>query len=260
MISKWLNSLVQSHLLLSISSFIFSIALLNRHELSVYFSIALSLSVFGLYNLNRLIKLKQNQLSIVMRFWYVKNSVILYWLALISLSISVLIYFSLLKQAPMSLLLLGVMVLTTSLYIFTIKRINLRKIPGTKAIWISIVWTIIAVAIPKLILGSFCWFDLHYVILFYALTIPGDMRDKELDNPRMNTIPQLIGNRMSQILFYLLLVLFLMFNYFLEDKNPIEIILVLLFSLILFVKRFSFRYELMDGILLILGISSLFPF
>jgi hypothetical protein len=152
---------------------------------------------------------------------------------------------------------LGLTGLITALYIFTIKQANLRQIPGTKALWISIVWTIIAVVIPKLTLDSFSWLDLHYFILFYALTIPGDMRDMEFDNPKMKTIPQLIGNRKSKLLFYFLLILFLMINYLLKDRNPIEISLVLLFSLILFAKRFSLRYALIDGILLILGISSL---
>jgi hypothetical protein len=152
---------------------------------------------------------------------------------------------------------LGLTGLITALYIFTIKQANLRQIPGTKALWISIVWTIIAVVIPKLTLDSFSWLDLHYFILFYTLTIPADMRDMEFDNPKMKTIPQLIGNRKSKLLFYFLLILFLMINYLLKDRNPIEISLVLLFSLILFAKRFSLRYALIDGILLILGISSL---
>jgi uncharacterized protein YqhQ len=84
------------------------------------------------------------------------------------------------------------------------------------------------------------------------------MRDMEFDNPKMKTIPQQIGNRKSKFLFYFLLVLFLMINNLVEDRSLIEIIPVFLFSLILFAKRFSLRYALMDGILLIFGISSLF--
>ncbi|MBM3184831.1 MAG: hypothetical protein FJZ67_00890 [Bacteroidetes bacterium] len=260
MISKWINTFIQSHLFLAISAYFFSIGILNQNDLSVHFSVALSLAVFGVYNSNRLNKSNNNKLPIETRFWYEKNAIILYSTAPVCLLMSALIYIYLLRQETLTLFIFGLTVLITALYIFTIKQLNLRKIPSTKAIWISIVWTIIAVVIPKLILGSFCWFNLHYLILFYALTIPGDMRDMEFDNPKMKTIPQLIGNQKSQILFYLLLVIFLMFNYLLEEKKPIEIILVLLFSLILFAKRFSFRYELMDGILLISGISSLIPF
>lgn len=257
MITIWLKSLVQSHLFLTISTFIFSIGLLNWNEQSIHFSVALSFAVFGVYNLNRLNKLKKNQLPTEIRFWYERHSVILFVWSLVSLVIATLIYFYVLRQKPFSLLMLGLTGLITALYIFTIKQANLRQIPGTKALWISIVWTIIAVVIPKLTLDSFSWLDLHYFILFYALTIPGDMRDMEFDNPKMKTIPQLIGNRKSKLLFYFLLILFLMINYLLKDRNPIEISLVLLFSLILFAKRFSLRYALIDGILLILGISSL---
>jgi hypothetical protein len=260
MISKWLNSFVQSHLLLAISSFIFSIGLLNPNEISIYFSMALALAVFGIYNLNRLIKLRKNLLPVEMRFWYEKNSIILYFFALLCLALSSFLYCYLLRLEPFSLLMLGLTGLITALYIFTIKQVNLRQIPGTKALWISIVWTIITVIIPRLTLDSFSWFDLHYFILFYTLTIPGDIRDMRFDNSKMNTIPQLIGSRKAKIMFFLLLVLFLITNYILEDGKPIEIILVFLFSLILFAKCISFRYELMDGILLILVLSSLINF
>jgi hypothetical protein len=258
MILKWLNFLVQSHLFLTISTFFFSIGLLNWNESSILFSVALSLAVFGVYNLNRLNKLKKNQLPTEIRLWYEKYSVVLHSSAFLCISISALIYFYVLIQMPFSLLMLGVTGLITVLYIFTIKQVNLRQIPGTKALWISMVWTIMAVVIPKLTQDSFSWLDLHYFILFYALTIPGDMRDMEFDNPKMKTIPQQIGNRKSKFLFYFLLVLFLMINNLVEDRSLIEIIPVFLFSLILFAKRFSLRYALMDVILLIFGISSLF--
>jgi hypothetical protein len=260
MIYKWLNTFIQTHLFLAISSFIFSFGLLNRNELSTHFSLALALAVLGSYNLNRLNKLRNNLLTVELRFWYEKKSIILYFFALFCIAFSSLLYCYLLRFQPLSLLMLSLTGIITALYIFSIKQINLRQIPATKALWISIVWTIISVIIPKLNLDSFSWFDLHYFILFYALTIPGDMRDIELDNPKMITIPQLIGSQKSKILFYFLLLLFLMFNHFLEDRDRIEFILVFLFSLILFAKRFSFRYELMDGILLILGASSIIPF
>ena len=183
MIIIWLKSLVQSHLFLTISTFFFSIGLLNWNEHSIHFSVALSFAVFGVYNLNRLNKLKKNQLPTEIRFWYERHSIILYVWSLVSLVIATLIYFYVLRQKPFSLLMLGLTGLITALYIFTIKQANLRQIPGTKALWISIVWTIIAVVIPKLTLDSFSWLDLHYFILFYTLTIPADMRDMELDNP-----------------------------------------------------------------------------
>jgi len=257
MILKWLNFLVQSHLFLTISTFFFSIGLLNRNEPSIHFSVALSLAVFGIYNWNRLNKLKKNQIPSEMQIWYEKYSVVLHYSAFLCISISALIYCHFLRIKPLPTLMLGLTGLITVLYIFTVKQVNLRQIPGTKALWISIVWTIMAVVIPKLIQDSFSWLDLHFFILFFALTIPGDLRDMEIDNPKMKTIPQQIGNRKSKLLFYFLLVLFLMINNLVENRNLIENIPVFLFSLILFAKRFSLRYALMDGILLIFGISSL---
>jgi hypothetical protein len=258
MITIWLKSLVQSHLFLTISTFIFSIGLLNWNEQSIHFSVALSFAVFGVYNLNRLNKLKKNQLPSEIRFWYERHSVILYVWSLVSLVIATLIFFYVLRQKPFSLLMLGLTGLITALYIFTIKQANLRQIPGTKALWISIVWTIIAVVIPKLTQDSFSWLDLHYFILFYALTIPGDMRDMEFDNPKMKTIPQLIGIRNAEILFFVLILGFLLFNYSLNLSFLLLFIVVTLFSFVLFQKRIPFRYELFDGLLMLIGFYHFF--
>ena len=250
----WLKFLVQSHLLLTISSFIFSIAFHRQNGLLIDFSFPLALAVFGVYNLNRINKLKKNQLLVEMRFWYEQNSVFLQFSASSCLFISTLLYLFLLAGEPLSLILFGIIGIITMLYIFTIKRFNLRQIPWTKALWISVVWTCISVVIPKITSESFSWFDLHYFILFFALTIPGDMRDLVGDKPQMKTIPQLIGNQMSAFLFYSLIALFLVLNCFIENLNLIGIISVFLYSLILMQNSLVFRHELMDGLLLIFGI------
>jgi 4-hydroxybenzoate polyprenyltransferase len=143
------------------------------------------------------------------------------------------------------------------LYIYSIKKINLRQISGTKAIWISIVWTLIGIVIPKLTLYSFSWSDLHYFILFLALTIPGDLRDSDFDNTEMKTIPQVFGDQNANLLFYFLMTSFLVFNFLFNQIDIIGIGLVLIFLPIFFSKNIPFRHELMDGVLLILGISYL---
>jgi phosphatidylserine synthase len=142
-------------------------------------------------------------------------------------------------------------------YILSLKHFNVRQIPGTKAIWISIVWTCVAIVIPKLIYDSFQWWNLNYLILFFALTIPGDLRDCKLDNPKMKTIPQLIGNQNAELLFYLLNAVFLSLYFFIHGRSLIEIVTSFLFVLIIFRIHSHFRYELMDGLLFVLGISYL---
>ena len=126
-----------------------------------------------------------------------------------------------------------------------------------KIIWISAVWSIVAVVLPKSIMHSFSWYDLHYFFLFFALAIPGDIRDAAFDQPKMKTIPQLIGIRNAQILCFLLFSLYLIINVILLKSNIISIIILLLSSLILLHKRIPFRYELMDGLLFAIGIFHL---
>ena len=60
MIKKSLEFLIQSHLFLSFSAFVFSQGILKNQPISLYFSLALAFAVFGIYNLNRINKLKKN--------------------------------------------------------------------------------------------------------------------------------------------------------------------------------------------------------
>jgi hypothetical protein len=257
MTKKWLTIFIQSHLFLAVSAFIFSIGILKRSDLALHFSLALAFAVFGVYNLNRLNKIKKNQLANEMRFWYEQHSVILGFTAKFSLFIAALIYIYLLEKETILLLLLGATGLITLLYIFSVRKINLRQIPGTKALWISIIWTLIAVVIPNVNLHHFSWGELHYFILFFALTIPGDMRDKLIDDSKMKTIPQLIGNRNAILLFYFIIGLFLILSFFLNSISIIGIFAVISVLPFLFSICMLFRYELVDGILLILGVCYL---
>jgi hypothetical protein len=257
MIKKWLTFSIQSHLFLAISAFVFSIGILDGNNKALHFSVALSVAIFGVYNLNRLNKLKTNQLSNDLIVWYQRNSVFLKFTAIVCLFSSASIYAYLIGRQPLSLLFIAITGSITVLYIYKINKINLRQIPGTKAIWISIVWTLISVMIPKLTMNSFRWSDLHYFILFLALTIPGDLRDSEIDSHKMRTIPQILGSRKASLLFYLLITSFLVMNFLFNNINIIGISLVLLFFPILISKHIPFRHELMDGMLLILGIGYL---
>lgn len=256
MIKKWLTFSIQSHLFLAISTFVFSMGVLGQNQHALVFSFALSLAVLGVYNLNRLNKLKKEELPSEFLFWYKENQFLLSFLATFCLLISALLYVNLLREDIATFLLLVAIGIITILYIFSIKQLNIRQIPGTKSLWVSLVWTCIAVVIPKMTLGSFERNDLLYFILFFALTIPGDLRDSAFDSPRMKTIPQLIGNRTAELVFYGFIAVFLLLNYFMNPLSLIGIILVFIY--ILSLNRSSFRYELMDGLLLVLGFIYLF--
>ena len=257
MIKKGITFAIQSHLFLAISAFVFSMGILGGNKKGIQFSIALSLAIFGVYNLNRLNKLRTNKLPIELIYWYQRNLIFLWLTAIVSLFSSALIYTYLIGMKPVSLLLIAITGLITFFYVYTIDKINLRQITGTKAIWISTVWAIIVIVIPKLTLNLFHWIDLHYFILFLALTIPGDLRDISIDSHKMRTIPQIIGIRKSTLLFYGLITSFLVMNFLFNCIDFIRFSTILLYFPILSSKKIAFHYELMDGVLLILGISYL---
>jgi hypothetical protein len=254
MIKKSLEFLIQSHLFLSFSAFVFSQGILKNQSISLYFSLALAFAVFGIYNLNRINKLKKNLLPHETGLFYRRNKNLLQFASIFSilLSISICLYF--LKMTFVSISIVSLAGIITASYIFSIKELSVREIPGMKAFWIVLVWTFLAIILPKIIYNSFQWYDLHYFILFFALSIPGDIRDYEKDKPSMKTIPQILGIRKAETLFYSVIVLFLLLN----NRNIFEIVLIIFIVLKLFRSRFYFRYELLDGLLFILGINYLF--
>lgn len=257
MIKKWLTFFIHSHVFLAISAFVFSMGILDENKKALQFSVALSLAIIGVYNLNRLNKLKSKQLPNEFISWYQQRSIFLWLIAIVGLFSAAWIYTSLIGLKPVLLLLIMIIGLITFFYVFTINKMNLRQIPGTKAIWISIVWTLIGIVIPKLTLNLFHWIDLHYFILFLALTIPGDLRDSKLDSHKMRTIPQIMGKRTATMLFYFLITSFLGINFLFDRIDIIGFSAVLIYLVILIAKNILFRYELIDGVLLILGISYL---
>jgi hypothetical protein len=254
MIKKLISFSIHAHLFLAISAFVFSFGILKLEPNQLEFSLALAFAVYGVYNVHRLIKLRGNKLQLEMKDWYAKHQLFLKYSSLIALLISGILYLVLIKWSTLSTLILLASSLITVFYILKFKNLNLRLIPFTKSFWIALVWTLLAVVIPKLTIGSFQFYDLNFFVLFFALTIPGDIRDYETDKPEMKTIPQLIGKRNAEILFFVLILGFLLLNYPLNLSFLVLFIMITLFTIVLFQKRIPFRYELMDGLLLVVGL------
>lgn len=258
MIKKLISFSIHAHLFLAISAFVFSFGILKLEPNQLEFSLALAFAVYGVYNVHRLIKLRGNKLQLEMKDWYAKHQLFLKYSSLIALLISGILYLVLIKWSTLSTLILLASSLITVFYILKFKNLNLRLIPFTKSFWIALVWTLISVVIPKLTIGSFQFSDLNFFVLFFALTIPGDIRDSKTDNPGMKTIPQLIGMRNAEILFFVLILGFLLLNYPLNLSFLFLFIVVTLFSFVLFQKRIPFRYELFDGLLMLIGVYHFF--
>ncbi|MFY7943352.1 MAG: hypothetical protein ACOVNZ_02170 [Crocinitomicaceae bacterium] len=254
MIKKLISFTIHAHVLLTISAFVFSYGILKLEPNQLEFSLALAFAVYGVYNVHRLIKLRGNKLQLEMKDWYAKHQLFLKYSSLIALLISGILYLVLIKWTTLSNSILLTSCLVTVFYISKFKNLNLRLVPMTKSFWIALVWTLIAVVIPKLTIGSFQFNDLNFFVLFITLTIPGDIRDYQTDKPEMKTIPQLIGMRNAEILFFVLILGFLLFNYPLNLSFISLFIIATLFSFVLFQKRIPLRYELLDGLLMLIGV------
>jgi len=255
MIKKLISYTIYAHLLLAISAFVFSYGILILEPNQFEFSISLALAIYGIYNFHRLIKLNNNELPQEMKGWYEQHQLFLKYSSLIALLISGILYLVLIKWTTLSSSILLTSCLVTMFYISKFKNLNLRLVPMTKSFWIALVWTLIAVVIPKLTIGAFQFSDLIFFLLFFALTLPGDIRDSEADRPQMKTIPQLIGKRNAEILFVVFLTSFLFLKYPLDKGFLIIFLSFTIFSFILFRRRFLFRFELMDGLLFWVGVS-----
>lgn len=79
-----------------------------------------------------------------------------------------------------------------------------------KAPIVSIIWTVLIVIIPlisldhrQIFLRSDLW---GFLIYFFTLTIPFDIRDLKYDHPDQKTLPQLLGESKARLFASILLI------------------------------------------------------
>lgn len=115
-------------------------------------------------------------------------------------------------QAFLCTLVIGVLVF---FYVFPIHRLrgSIRNIRGLKVYVVALVWALATVILPAVETGLKPDGDLLFetfrrVLFILAITIPFEIRDLELDQPGLHTIPQQIGVRGAKLLGYCLLLLF----------------------------------------------------
>ena len=91
-----------------------------------------------------------------------------------------------------------------------IKNSNLRDLPHVKIYLIAIVWASTSVILPSINQGidianiNYILFLANFLFII-AITIPFDIRDKELDEKRKLTIPQILGIRNAKIVAIILM-------------------------------------------------------
>lgn len=151
-------------------------------------------------------------------------------------------------------------------YPFPVLNKSLRELPFFKVWLITAIWTCCTTLVPFL----FEWkqINLLYIAahgcLFFALAVLFDERDRLVDAPRMQTIPQLIGSFWSRILATAAFSLYIFIMIFSDSRLGTTPFFYLLFAYFLLVLIFSRKqsddflyYFFIDSILIIIGLRYL---
>ena len=247
---------------LSFCAFIFSLGILSQSSFSLEFSSAIALAVFGVYNAHRLLKFRQSKLTREMSAWLSKNLLAIRSFVVLGLVLSCVLFIHLFSLFSSAIFLLGITLLLSAFYSGLFSYFIIREIPFLKALLVTISWFIVLVYIPKSFGHNFQYIDFSFLILFYAMTLPSDLKDIKFDPASFKTIPQLIGSKKSLLLFNVLMALFLLLNCINGRLNLFYSISILLFLILLtqyyLLKSSSFRLELFDFSLVLVGLGFLF--
>ena len=112
-------------------------------------------------------------------------------------------------------------------------RLNLRDVPGIKLFLIAFSWAGVTVFFP--IVQNEVEISKSIILLFFerflfiiAITIPFDIRDIDYDNPKLFTLPQVLGIKKSKIVAIISLSLFFLMELYssFNSENSILVISV----------------------------------
>ena len=120
---------------------------------------------------------------------------------------------------------------------------NLREVGGLKIYVIALVWVCTTIALP--LVNNEQFFDADVIITMaqrfcyiLVLMLPFEIRDLNYDSLKLATIPQKIGIKKTKIIGVLLLMVFLMLEFFknqLTDKSIITMLIITFVTLLFLV-------------------------
>ncbi len=171
----------------------------KNHHLSIFVFFA---TIFT-YNFQRIVRLRKG-IKHTRKYWLEKNRKKIIYLLCISIVVAYYYFFSFNFNTQVVIVICGILSL---LYPF-----GIRKIPFLKIFIISITWAIATFLL--LVIENGIMFDFstaaHFVIrlfFIFSITIPFDIRDLPYDNPRLKTLPILLGELNARILAVFCLIL-----------------------------------------------------
>jgi hypothetical protein len=254
MLKKLGQFVLNSNLFLAVSAFVFVAGVNKDYSRNLNYSVGVFFAILGVYNFHRLIKLRQGKLQVNILIWTEQHSTFLWISSVLGLVLSVVF---LAPQFAEKLNILGVFAV---LFLISISYVvlKIREIPLIKAVLIAFCWMMVATVIPDYSHSSLETHSFFSFFLFLGLTIPADIKDLNFDSKSLKTIPQIIGINAAIVVSFVFVSAFI----FLQNPALNLTFSVQLFGLfwmlltyIFYFRNTNFRIELVDGILLIFGLS-----
>ncbi len=254
MLKKAALFLLNSYLFLAISATVFVFGVNKNYSENLKYSLGVFFAVLGIYNLHRLIKLKQGKLQYEISIWAENNLLFLWVSSAFGLIVSVVFFVPLFLNKLSIIALFAILLVIAIAYVL----IKIREIPLIKAVIVAFSWMMVATVIPDFSHHSFQISSCFSFFLFLGLTILADIKDLDFDAKSLKTTPQIIGINAAFSLSFLLVLSFV----FLQKKGInasffLQIIGLfwLVFGFIFYKRNSTFRLEMLDGILLIFGLT-----
>ncbi len=259
--NRFLTYLVYSNTWLSVVSFLLAFKVYGKYlpHNSLYVSICIGIGVFLMYTFHRYLKIKLHYPSKRADKWLLQHFQIMRIQGIVFGSVFIFALLHCWEQiksfAPA--LLIGLFI--SLAYLLPNKKYNLRNIPFLKAIWVSLTWTLVFFYLPKMETTSFLSFQfLPPFLMFYALTIPFDVRDQWLDEQKLKTLPQFIGKMNALYLGNIIMLIATFGLYFFWTQN-LGVFLVSLAYLYLSLQKKIYANEIplhlsFDGLLILLAL------
>jgi len=221
-----------------------------------------ALATFAVYNLQRIAKLRYSYNNLWMH-WVVKHKMLIIVLSVFSVIISgFLLFFETginWSKLYMHLPFLFIVVF----YVYRLGKKSLRDLPFLKIFLISTTWVYVVYLFPLINenITPNWYISLGIFLYVLAVTIPFDIRDLKLDNPKQLTFPQILGvpgaKALSIALLFISYGLFVWANWSLRHEILLYLSLFVHLVLLYYVSEKSsdlYVAGLIDGIIALTGV------
>lgn len=196
--------------------------------------IFVALSIIISYNFIRFFEIKINRLNWFKNWFYEHKKVLFILSVLAAVLLGYITFFSTFNLK--SVVILFPFAFITLFYVVPLFKIgkvevSFRNFPSIKIVSIAVAWAGITVFFPlyesgfRFTLGVYIEFVQRFLILI-SVTLPFDIRDVDVDPKSLKTLPQVFGVRTSKIIGSVLLLVFVLLEFFKESYSNINLYII----------------------------------